>query len=115
MSAVVVVGSVHVDLIASVARLPRTGETLPGTGFATHPDGKGGNQSVQAALHGCRSTIVGRIGRDPLGDRLRASLTQKGVDTTYLVQDPNLATGTPRRCRPIPIFFRRPWGEGWTS
>lgn len=73
MPGVVVVGSVHVDLVASAARLPRSGETLPGTGFAIHPGGKGGNQAIQVALIGVGSTMIGRVGRDPFGERLRAA------------------------------------------
>lgn len=93
MPGVVVVGSVHVDLVASAARLPRRGETLPGTGFAIHPGGKGGNQAVQVALNGIRSTMIGRVGRDPFGERLRAALQAKGVDTTYLTEDEEAPTG----------------------
>lgn len=93
MPAVVVVGSVHVDLVASARRLPRPGETLPGTSFATYPGGKAGNQAVQVALLGVRSFIVGRIGRDPFGERLRAAVTRKGVDTRFLTEDPGAPTG----------------------
>lgn len=93
MPGVVVVGSVHVDLVASAARLPRSGETLPGTGFAIHPGGKGGNQAVQVALIGVESTMIGRVGCDPFGDRLRSALRAKGVDTTYLLVDREAPTG----------------------
>lgn len=94
MPAVVVVGSVHVDLVASAARLPLRGETLSGTGFAIHPGGKGGNQAVQVALSGVGSTMIGRVGRDPFGKRLRAALQAKGVDTTHLSRDPKAPTGS---------------------
>lgn len=94
MPSVVVVGSVHVDLVARAARLPRRGETLLGTHFAAHPGGKGGNQAVQAALFGVASTFIGRVGRDAFGERLRNALRTKGVATDHLSEDPQAPTGS---------------------
>jgi ribokinase len=93
MTACIVVGSVHIDLIARAGRLPRQGETLPGTSFAIHPGGKGGNQAAQVARAGVPAVIVGRVGRDQFGERLRAALRDAGVDTTYLAQDDHEPTG----------------------
>lgn len=91
---VVVVGSVHTDLVATAARLPRRGETMPGHAFASHPGGKGGNQAIQVALMGVRSRLLGRVGNDPCGERLRSALAAKGVDTSLLGIDPDAPTGT---------------------
>ncbi len=91
--AVTVVGSVHMDVIAAAPRLPLRGETLAGQRFAMHPGGKGGNQATQVALAGSRSFMVGRVGNDFFGDRLRAALTAKGVDMTHLTVDPTVPTG----------------------
>jgi ribokinase len=90
---VVVLGSVHTDLVATAVRLPSRGETMPGRTFATHPGGKGGNQAAQAALMGVRSRLLGRVGNDPFGERLRAALATKGVDTSLLGTDPDEPTG----------------------
>ena len=49
---IVVVGSLNVDLVASVPRMPEEGETLTGQSFATYPGGKGANQAVCAARLG---------------------------------------------------------------
>lgn len=73
---IVVVGSVHMDLAATAARLPEQGETMPGSRLATHPGGKGGNQAVQAALLGHPSALVGRVGDDAFGRRLLAALAE---------------------------------------
>ena len=54
---VVVVGSVNVDLVVRLPRLPRPGETAGGGVFAVHPGGKGGNQAVAAARLGADVSI----------------------------------------------------------
>jgi len=90
---VAVVGSVHLDLVATAARLPRRGETMPGDAFAIHPGGKGGNQAVQVALAGVGCRFVGRVGRDAFGDQLRQALAAKGVDVSFLGVDLDAPTG----------------------
>ena len=90
---VCVVGSVHMDIIATAARLPARGESLLGERVALHPGGKAGNQAAQAALLGAQTFLVGRVGRDLFGDQLRAALQAKGVDVTYLAIDEEAPTG----------------------
>ena len=76
---VLVAGSVNMDLVATVSRLPRPGETLPGEGFALFPGGKGANQAVAAAKLGAATTLVGCVGEDAFGRDLRAHLLENGV------------------------------------
>jgi len=90
---VIVVGSVHMDVVATAGRLPGKGESIVGHRMALSPGGKGGNQAAQAALNDARTFLVGRIGRDVFGDRLRNALARTGVDTTYLTVDSHEATG----------------------
>ncbi|CAN5317336.1 ribokinase [soil metagenome] len=90
---IVVVGSLNMDLVASVPRLPATGETLIGSGFATHHGGKGGNQAVAAARLGARVAMIGRVGNDDHGRRLRAALADEGIDVTGVSIDPDTPTG----------------------
>jgi ribokinase len=74
-----VVGSINLDLVARVERLPRPGETLTGTGFERFPGGKGANQAVAAARLGAAVTMVGAIGGDDLGLEAVAALRDDGV------------------------------------
>ncbi len=90
---VVVVGSVHMDVVATADRLPGKGESVVGHRVALSPGGKAGNQAAQAALNEARTFLIGRVGRDLFGDQLRAALARTGVDTTYLTVDSEAATG----------------------
>lgn len=74
-----VVGSINLDLVARVERLPRAGETLDGRDFARVPGGKGANQAVAAARLGARVRMVGAVGDDPLAEEALAGLWEAGV------------------------------------
>jgi len=76
---IVVVGSLNMDLVMRMARVPAAGETLSGHDFATLPGGKGANQAVACARMGSPVAMVGRVGADPNGDVLRAGLAADGI------------------------------------
>ncbi|MEM8503641.1 MAG: ribokinase [Cyanobacteria bacterium P01_D01_bin.1] len=78
---ILVFGSLNMDLVARVARLPLPGETLMGSGFVTVPGGKGANQAVAAARLGASVAMVGRVGDDGFGERLRSHLQGENIDT----------------------------------
>jgi len=69
------------DLVATAAHIPAPGETILGTGFETHPGGKGANQAVAAARLGVPVQMIGMLGADDIGRQLREGLQQAGVDT----------------------------------
>jgi ribokinase len=74
-----VVGSINLDLVARVERLPRPGETLSGATLERIPGGKGANQAVAAARVGANVSMVGCVGRDPYADEALAGLRQADV------------------------------------
>lgn len=82
---VCVVGSVNLDLVFTVATLPRPGETVLASAVSTHPGGKGANQAVAAARAGARVQFVGAVGDDDAGVRLREHLTAQAVGIDGLV------------------------------
>src|SRR5438270_8777896 len=88
MPHVIVVGSINMDLVVRLARLPRPGETVPAHDLQTIPGGKGANQAVAAARLGARVTMVGRVGDDTFGLPLRSGLEAAGVATgsVYLTE-----------------------------
>ncbi len=90
---VVVVGSCNTDLVVSVTRIPEPGETVLGGELQTVGGGKGANQAVAAARMEAHVTFVGRVGSDTFGQNARAALHAEGIDTTYLLDTPNVASG----------------------
>ena len=65
---ITVVGSVNLDLVARVERLPRAGETVTGASFARVKGGKGANQAVACARLGAEVTLVCSVGTDVFAD-----------------------------------------------
>ena len=90
---IVVVGSINMDLVARMARLPRPGETVHGRDFQTIPGGKGANQAVAVARLGVRVTLIGRVGEDSFGETLLRSLAGHGVVTEHLLVTPQCSSG----------------------
>jgi ribokinase len=75
-----VVGSINLDLVAKVERLPRPGETLSGATLDRIAGGKGANQAVAAARLGADVRMVGAVGRDANADDALAGLRGAGVE-----------------------------------
>jgi ribokinase len=82
-----VVGSINLDFVAQVERLPRPGETVGGARFSRVPGGKGANQAVAAARLGADVALVGCVGRDELAEDALAGLREAGVEERWLVED----------------------------
>lgn len=82
MGRVVVVGSLNEDVVLRTARLPGPGETVGALEHAVLGGGKGGNQAVAAARFGAEVVLVGAVGEDQGGERLRQELAGEGVDVS---------------------------------
>ncbi|MER9972281.1 ribokinase [Mesorhizobium sp. M0085] len=90
---IVVIGSINLDLIASVDRLPGPGETVRGSGFATAPGGKGANQARAAARAGAKVRMVGAVGKDSFASDALALLRDGKIDLSG-VGETFASTGT---------------------
>ncbi len=78
--AVLVVGSLHHDIMIEAGHLPRKDETAVGHRWYPKFGGKGGNQAVAAARAGVTTRMVGAVGDDAFGRFLTAALDAGGVD-----------------------------------
>lgn len=90
---IIVAGSINLDLIASVPRLPTPGETLTGHDFKTAPGGKGANQALAAKRAGSGVCMIGAVGRDSHADEALSLLRGDGVDLQH-VHPSDSPTGT---------------------
>ena len=90
---IAVVGSLNMDLVVRVPRMPVPGETLIGHDFHVIPGGKGANQAVAAARLGAQVTMIGRVGDDDFGRAQQRNLAQEGIGVTHVSVDAEEATG----------------------
>lgn len=68
LSAIIVLGSINVDLVVRAPRLPGPGETVCGTDFSQIRGGKGANQAVAAARAQSQPVIfLAAVGDDAFG------------------------------------------------
>ena len=96
---IVVIGSINMDLVLRVPRMPLPGETLTGGAFRTIPGGKGANQAVACArlsgkVAGAQQVaMVGCVGDDAFGATLRSALVGDGIIDSHITTLPGVASG----------------------
>jgi ribokinase len=94
MNHVYVAGSINMDVVATAARYPKMGETVPGREIFFFPGGKGANQAVSAAKLGAPTTLIGCLGEDAFGRDLSTFLSSQGIDLTNVRYSRQSHTGT---------------------
>lgn len=92
---IAVIGSLNVDLVSRVSRLPAAGETLTASSFDIGSGGKGANQAVACArlsqrrqedgrpprkVAGMQVRMIGAVGQDQFAGDLLEGLERDGVD-----------------------------------
>jgi ribokinase len=83
-----VVGSLNIDLVTYVQRVPSPGETVIGDRFQMGFGGKGANQAVMAARLGARVSMIGALGDDLYAQMTIDNLDRQGVDSTLVARAP---------------------------
>lgn len=91
--AIVVIGSLNMDMVVRTNRAPEAGETLMGQAFALSPGGKGANQAVAAARLGAKVTMIGRVGKDTFGTEMLEVIGREGIDIEHISTSETQATG----------------------
>lgn len=93
MASIVVIGSVNLDLVATVDRLPVPGETVSGAELSRFPGGKGANQALAAQRLGAEVRLVARVGNDAAAAEALVLLREGGVDLEHVIAIDGVATG----------------------
>jgi ribokinase len=88
-----VIGSLNMDMVTYVTRLPQIGETIIGKDFKQIPGGKGANQADAIARLGAPVKMLGGVGDDAMGEALLAALHQDGVNITPILRFADVSTG----------------------
>lgn len=91
---IVVMGSLNMDLVVTMDRLPRLGESIQGKSIHYVPGGKGANQAVGCARLGADVSMIGAVGRDAFGERIVEQLTRFGANASNVAALADEPTGT---------------------
>jgi ribokinase len=91
---VVVLGSLNIDLIATVDCLPRPGQTVAASALVRRFGGKGANQALASLRQGAETHLIGCLGDDPHGSEYREYLTGAGLGISGVDIVPDQPTGT---------------------
>jgi len=91
---VCVIGSANVDYTVGLPRLPNPGETVSGGTLLVNLGGKGANQAVAARRLGGEVRMIGCVGDDLDGRRIKESLAAAGIGVAGLCASSDAATGT---------------------
>lgn len=91
---ILVVGSLNVDMVINLEKIPVVGETVLCDNYHYSLGGKGANQACAAGkLDGCVK-MLGCVGNDDFGKKQIASLQQINVDTSAIKISQTEKTGT---------------------
>ena len=91
---VIVIGSLIIDNIIYVQKLPERGETTFAKSSLISYGGKGANQALAAHLAGGKVNLIGSVGSDSEGDRYKRHLEQMGIDSSFVTTSQNHETGS---------------------
>jgi ribokinase len=90
---IAVIGSINLDIVATVKNFPQPGETVTNAVVFRFPGGKGANQALAAHRLGASVYMVGRVGNDPAANEALHTLKEEGVDLSFCKKLENIATG----------------------
>jgi ribokinase len=89
----VVIGSLNMDMVINLPRVPQAGETILCKTSSFVPGGKGANQAYAAARLGMNVSLIGAVGDDEFARTIIHNLEQAGVNTSGVKTKKNAATG----------------------
>lgn len=75
-----VVGSINMDIILAMEKVPGIGENVLGTEYSYSCGGKGANQASALARLGADTRMIGKVADDTNGRKLIENLEANGID-----------------------------------
>jgi len=81
---VLIVGSLNIDIVTYLEKMPEPGETVVGDRLETFPGGKGLNQAVAAARAGGEVVMVGVLGNDSHSNMLKQVMLTEKINSDYV-------------------------------
>ena len=82
-----VVGSINMDLILNMKKVPEVGENVLGTDYGYANGGKGANQATALAKLGARVKMIGKVADDSNGAKLLENLRNNNIDVSGVATD----------------------------
>jgi len=93
MNQICIFGVFVADLSFFGNKIPTRGETILGNKHLVGPGGKGSNQAIAAARLKGKVNFITKVGKDHYADMAFSYYKEAGVNTSSVIQDPNLSTG----------------------
>ena len=91
---VIVVGELNVDLILNqIEKFPVVGKEVLANNMTLTMGSSSAIFASNLSTLGSRTSFCGKLGRDDFGNHVIRNLESRGVDTTQVVQSPEVATG----------------------
>lgn len=94
MKKVLVIGSVNIDHVYNIEKMPEVGETMAAKSSNTFFGGKGANQAVASSLFGADTSFLGAVGDDQYKQSVINNFMNTGVNIGELSIESNKNTGT---------------------
>ena len=82
-----VVGSINMDLILNMKKVPDVGENVLGTDYGYANGGKGANKATALAKLGAKVKMIGKVADDPNGAKLLENLEKNNIDISGVATD----------------------------
>ena len=82
-----VMGSINMDIILNMKKVPEVGENVQGTDYGYANGGKGANQAIGLARLGAKTKMIGKVADDVNGHKLIENLNKNTVDASCVSLD----------------------------
>lgn len=94
MNKICILGSINMDMVVSVNKMPLIGETIFSDNFKLAHGGKGANQAVASRRLGADVYMISKVGKDAYGFEIVNNLEKENINVNSIFKDDVKPTGT---------------------